>query len=371
MWQPMPPACQSEPRRSSWPRAPSVVSPAQTTFALPVVWRTIPWAQTTSKSGPLAKQLVAALEAAKMDSIAAKDPAGPDVYVGALYISGFQLLVVSGSYAAPTLLDARISKKEYRDTYLDLTGASTPATRIMIEDLGADGLKAKREDDAPFDAGVQYRHIYGLWFLGRIAEADRVASRGMEMWPGHPGIWFGRFWVLADTRRFDRAIAHIDDAASRPPLPPPMVQSLRAAISATASGRPAEIENATRMVMAGAARSVAGVVNAMMLLNLMKSVDAAYAAAMSKLPTPRLTRALQQAVERQQPPRAGVVRPKLRYAHQGGSNPPIIVIHGSALDRVPDAYRRYLERFFAEAFQLRGTPLRIQFKSGVNPYARS
>ena len=104
---------------------------------------------------------------------------------------------------------------------------------------------------------------------------------------------------------------------------------------------------------------------------LMKSVDHAYAAAMSKLPTPRLTRVLQQAVERQQPPRAGLVRPKLRYAHQGGSNPPVIVIHGSALAHVPDAYRRYLERFFAEAFQLRGTPLRIQFKSGVNPYARS
>jgi GTP-binding protein len=104
---------------------------------------------------------------------------------------------------------------------------------------------------------------------------------------------------------------------------------------------------------------------------LMKSVDHAYAAAMSKLPTPRLTRVLQQAVERQQPPRAGLVRPMLRYAHQGGSNPPVIVIHGSALSHVPDAYRRYLERFFAEAFQLRGTPLRIQFKSGVNPYARS
>lgn len=108
-------------------------------------------AQTTSKSGPLARQLVAALEAAKLDSIAAKDPAARDVYVGALYISGFQLLVVSGSYSAPMLLDARISKKEYRDTYMDLTGASTPATRIMIEDLGADGLKAKREDNAPFD----------------------------------------------------------------------------------------------------------------------------------------------------------------------------------------------------------------------------
>ena len=103
---------------------------------------------------------------------------------------------------------------------------------------------------------------------------------------------------------------------------------------------------------------------------LMRSVDAAYAAAMSKLSTPRLTRTLQQAVERQQPPRAGLVRPKLRYAHQGGMNPPVVVIHGSALDKVPDAYRRYLERFLAEAFKLRGTPLRIQFKAGVNPYAR-
>jgi GTPase len=103
---------------------------------------------------------------------------------------------------------------------------------------------------------------------------------------------------------------------------------------------------------------------------LMKSVDHAYAAAMSKLSTPRLTRALQQAVERQQPPRAGLVRPKLRYAHQGGMNPPVVVIHGSALSKVPDAYRRYLERFLAETFQLRGTPLRIQFKASVNPYAR-
>ncbi|MCC7113174.1 MAG: ribosome biogenesis GTPase Der [Burkholderiales bacterium] len=105
------------------------------------------------------------------------------------------------------------------------------------------------------------------------------------------------------------------------------------------------------------------------LAALMKSVDAAYAAAMVRLPTPRLTRTLALAIERQQPPRAGTVRPKLRYAHQGGSNPPVVVIHGSALRHVPDAYRRYLERFFAEAFQLRGTPLRIQFKSGVNPYA--
>jgi len=102
---------------------------------------------------------------------------------------------------------------------------------------------------------------------------------------------------------------------------------------------------------------------------VLRSVDAAYAAAMAKLPTPRLTRTLQQAVLRQQPPRTGVVRPKLRYAHQGGMNPPLVIIHGSALNHVPDAYRRFLEHFFSDAFKLRGTPLRIQFKASVNPYA--
>ena len=106
------------------------------------------------------------------------------------------------------------------------------------------------------------------------------------------------------------------------------------------------------------------------LAALMKSVDEAYASAMARLPTPRLTRALSSAVMRQAPPRAGAGRPKLRYAHQGGVNPPRIVIHGSALDHVPDSYRRYLERFFREAFKLQGTPLRVEFRSGFNPYAR-
>jgi len=103
---------------------------------------------------------------------------------------------------------------------------------------------------------------------------------------------------------------------------------------------------------------------------LMKSVDEAHAAAMSRLPTPRLTRALEQAVQRQPPPRAGMNRPKLRYAHQGGVNPPRVVIHGNSVDQVPDSYRRYLERFFREAFKLRGTPLRVEFRSGRNPYVR-
>ncbi|MDR2710900.1 MAG: ribosome biogenesis GTPase Der [Burkholderiales bacterium] len=111
--------------------------------------------------------------------------------------------------------------------------------------------------------------------------------------------------------------------------------------------------------------------NAQGLPALMKAVHAAFEAATRKLPTPRLTRLLQQAVERQQPPRAGGGRPKLRYAHQGGSNPPVIVIHGTALSEVPQSYVRYLEHFFSDAFQLEGTPLRIQFKTGKNPYVAS
>jgi GTPase len=104
---------------------------------------------------------------------------------------------------------------------------------------------------------------------------------------------------------------------------------------------------------------------------LLRSVDGAYGAAMSKLPTPKLTRALADAVALQQPPRAGMVRPKLRYAHQGGMNPPVIVIHGSALGAIPQTYRRFLEHFFVGVFKLQGTPLRIQFKTGANPYAGS
>jgi GTP-binding protein len=103
----------------------------------------------------------------------------------------------------------------------------------------------------------------------------------------------------------------------------------------------------------------------------MKSVDSAYAAAMANLTTPKLTRALIEAVEHQQPRRRGSIRPKLRYAHQGGQNPPIVVIHGNALESIEDNYKRYLEKHFRETFSLIGTPLRIEFRSSKNPYARS
>ncbi|MDP2171299.1 MAG: ribosome biogenesis GTPase Der [Rhodocyclaceae bacterium] len=101
---------------------------------------------------------------------------------------------------------------------------------------------------------------------------------------------------------------------------------------------------------------------------VLQSVDRAYAAAMAKLTTPKLTRVLLDAVQKQAPPRHGNVRPKLRYAHQGGSNPPLVIIHGNALEHVPSAYVRYLEHVFVETFKLQGTPLRIQFKVSKNPY---
>jgi GTP-binding protein len=104
------------------------------------------------------------------------------------------------------------------------------------------------------------------------------------------------------------------------------------------------------------------------IAGVLNSVDRAYAAAMAKLSTPKLTRVLIAAVEKQTPPRHGAFRPKLRYAHQGGSNPPVVVIHGTALEHVPASYTRYLERYFLEAFKLQGTPMRIQYKTARNPY---
>ena len=107
------------------------------------------------------------------------------------------------------------------------------------------------------------------------------------------------------------------------------------------------------------------------LTALFASVDKAYRAANIKLTTPRLTRTLIAAVEQQVPPRKGLVRPKMRYARQGVMNPPIVVVHGNALGAVPESYRRYLESKFREAFELQGTPLRIEFRTGRNPYAES
>jgi len=103
--------------------------------------------------------------------------------------------------------------------------------------------------------------------------------------------------------------------------------------------------------------------------DLMRAVSAAYDASMREMPTPELTRVLEQAIEQHQPPLVRGRRIKLRYAHQGGKNPPIIVIHGNQVDRVPDAYKRYLMGVYRKRFALQGTPVRIEFRSDDNPYA--
>lgn len=105
------------------------------------------------------------------------------------------------------------------------------------------------------------------------------------------------------------------------------------------------------------------------LPELFKSVDIAYKAAFAKLSTPQLTRVLIDAQQQHQPPISRGIRPKLRYAHQGGSNPPVVVIHGNHVDGVKDAYTRFLEKTFRRTFQLSGTPLRVQYKQGANPFA--
>jgi len=99
-----------------------------------------------------------------------------------------------------------------------------------------------------------------------------------------------------------------------------------------------------------------------------KAIADAHASATRKMPTPVLTRLLLEAVEHQTPQRAGMFRPKLRYAHQGGMNPPIVVVHGNSLEHVTDAYKRFLEGRIREHFKLTGTPLRIEMRSGKNPF---
>lgn len=101
---------------------------------------------------------------------------------------------------------------------------------------------------------------------------------------------------------------------------------------------------------------------------LFPAIDSAYAAAFARLPTPKLTRTLMAATQQHQPPKTGPFRPKLRYAHQGGSNPPLVIVHGGATDKVPEHYKRYLENTFRQAFNLRGTPLRVEFRQGHNPF---
>jgi len=137
----------------------------------------VPASAQDSKSSSLAKQLAAALDAAKLDSVAATDPIASDAFAAALNYPGMELLVVSGKYSAPQLLTTRISNKDYREVYLDLNGAATE--KIFIEDSGADGLKAKREANQPFDqveiAGKRTM-FDGEWKAQKLSEQDYMKT---------------------------------------------------------------------------------------------------------------------------------------------------------------------------------------------------
>lgn len=105
--------------------------------------------------------------------------------------------------------------------------------------------------------------------------------------------------------------------------------------------------------------------------DLFKSINKAYASAFMDMPTPKLTRLLEVAIQQHQPPLVNGRRIKLRYAHQGGVNPPVIVAHGNQADKIPASYQRYLMNYFTKALRMFGTPLRMEFKTGDNPFAKT
>jgi hypothetical protein len=127
------------------------------------------------KSAALATELARLMDQAKVDSIAAKHPSLPDSYVGALYFPGSQLLVVAAKYSVPQLLNQKLDSKEYRDVYIDLNSASVPDTKVFISDLGVNGLKAKREENQPFDTveiGGKSYSFDGDWRRAKLSEDE-------------------------------------------------------------------------------------------------------------------------------------------------------------------------------------------------------
>lgn len=128
-----------------------------------------------SKSTAAAKELTKVMDTAKLDAIAAPDPAEPGAFVAALYIPGSQLLVVSAKYAAPPLLLAKMKAKDYRDIYIDLSAAAVAGSKVFIMDMNCDGLMAKPEGDAApdsWEAGTQQVSFDGDWRKAKMSEDE-------------------------------------------------------------------------------------------------------------------------------------------------------------------------------------------------------
>ncbi len=127
------------------------------------------------KSAALAVEVAKLLDQQKVESIAARHPGAPDQYVGALYFPGSQLLVVTARYQVPELLNSKLASKSYRDVYIDLNSASVANTKVFVSDLGCNGLKARREDNEPYDtiemAGKNW-NFDGDWKKAKLSEDE-------------------------------------------------------------------------------------------------------------------------------------------------------------------------------------------------------
>ncbi len=131
-----------------------------------------------SHSAAFARELAALLQERKLDSIAAKSPAAADQFVAALYFPG-QLLVVSARHSAPPILTEKIARSEFRDVYIDLNAASIQESKVLITDLGADGLKARREPNQPFDTQDKSAKSFrfdGNWREDKMSEQDYMKT---------------------------------------------------------------------------------------------------------------------------------------------------------------------------------------------------
>ena len=131
-----------------------------------------------SKSADAAKQLGAALDAAKLEAIAAADPADPTQFVAALYFQGSQILVVGAKYSAPTLLVQKIKEKNYRDVYIDLSSASVAGSKVFVIDTGVDGLSAKPGDGGAdtFEQGPKQFLFDGDWKKAKMSEDEYMKA---------------------------------------------------------------------------------------------------------------------------------------------------------------------------------------------------
>jgi hypothetical protein len=141
----------------------------------------------------LAKQLTTLLEQKKLDSVAARDPNAADAFVAALYFPGAQLLVVGAKYSAPALLNEKILRRSYRDVYIDLNAATDPSTKVVVEDLFADGLRWRRSNQPAdtitkgpneqfaFDGQWRKRKLSEDEYLRTFSEAETQYSRMLEL----------------------------------------------------------------------------------------------------------------------------------------------------------------------------------------------